>query len=101
MTAIVAADFTGDGSADIIARDGAGNLWLYPHTPSGFRAQSLIGSGWNGFSNLYAADYTGDGQADMVACDSAGNLWLYPHTPSGWGTSSRIYPGWSGCTALL
>jgi hypothetical protein len=46
MTALIAADFNGDGKADIIARDSSGYLWLYPHTPSGFGTSSQIGNGW-------------------------------------------------------
>jgi hypothetical protein len=42
-------DFSGDGQADILARDSAGRLWLYPgDKSSGFGAPRVITSGWQG-----------------------------------------------------
>ena len=44
----VSQDFNGDGRADVLARDGAGALWLYPGNGSGgWLARSQVGSGWN------------------------------------------------------
>jgi hypothetical protein len=41
-------DLSGDGIADIVARDSSGRLWLYPGTGSGsLGARKQIGSGWN------------------------------------------------------
>jgi len=42
-------DMTGDGKADLLARDSAGKLWLYKGTGSAtapYAARVLIGSGW-------------------------------------------------------
>ncbi|WP_161789790.1 FG-GAP repeat domain-containing protein [Streptacidiphilus neutrinimicus] len=77
-------DFTGDGKADLLARDHSGALWLYPGTgraaaPYGTRIR--VGGGWNAYTNLVAAgDLTGDGRDDLVARDTAGRLWLYRGT---------------------
>ncbi|WP_327288873.1 FG-GAP repeat domain-containing protein [Streptomyces sp. NBC_01198] len=50
-------DSNGDGRADLIARDGAGALWLYPGTgkaASPYLKRVRIGnSGWNAFSLLF------------------------------------------------
>jgi hypothetical protein len=94
FTTLLAADFTGDGKADVAAVDKNGDLWLYPHTPSGFGTPWKIGTGWNGMTALLAADFNGDGNADVVSRDGSGNLWLYPHTPSGFGAPSKIGTGW-------
>jgi hypothetical protein len=51
MTAIVGVgDFNGDGHPDLVGRDAAGDLWLYPgNGAGGFRAAVKIGRGWNIF----------------------------------------------------
>jgi hypothetical protein len=43
---VVAADFSGDGHADILAVDAAGDLWYYPHSGNGFGARVQIGHGF-------------------------------------------------------
>ena len=49
MTAIVGAgDLTGDRAADLLGRDGSGQLWLYPGNGSGgWGPRSLVSTGWN------------------------------------------------------
>ncbi|WP_084327848.1 FG-GAP-like repeat-containing protein [Intrasporangium oryzae] len=48
MTAIMSAgDLDGNRIPDVVARDSAGNLWLYPRTASGWLARRLLGGGWN------------------------------------------------------
>ncbi|MFI8104115.1 FG-GAP repeat domain-containing protein [Streptomyces sp. NPDC086023] len=50
-------DLTGDGRADLVARDAGGNLYRYMATgktgTSTFGARVLLGSGWNTFEGLY------------------------------------------------
>ncbi|MFF9143842.1 FG-GAP repeat domain-containing protein [Streptomyces sp. NPDC014861] len=50
-------DLTGDGRADLVARDGAGALWLYKgkgSSSSPYTTRSKIGtSGWNGFRMMF------------------------------------------------
>lgn len=48
-------DITGDGHADLVARDSGGTLWLYKGTGSAsapYAAKVRIGSGWNVY-NLF------------------------------------------------
>ncbi|MET7368504.1 trypsin-like serine protease [Streptomyces sp. NPDC005566] len=48
-------DNTGDGIADVIVRDKAGDLWIYPSRGSAtapFSARYKAGKGWNGFNLL-------------------------------------------------
>ncbi|MEW2519177.1 FG-GAP repeat domain-containing protein [Actinacidiphila alni] len=52
---VLTGDLTGDGKADLVARDSAGNLWLYQGTnnPSApFSVRTQIGPGWNMFNSL-------------------------------------------------
>ncbi|WP_327252872.1 FG-GAP repeat domain-containing protein [Streptomyces sp. NBC_01244] len=77
-------DLTGDGKADLVARDKDGKLWMYPGTgvaskPLGGRQQ--IGTGWQIYNSIVApGDLTSNGKADLVARDKNGVLWLYKGT---------------------
>ncbi|MFI1091881.1 FG-GAP repeat domain-containing protein [Streptomyces sp. NPDC020917] len=99
---------TGDGRADLVARDGSGVLWLYRGTGSAaapFAARVRIGGGWNMFSALAGTgDVTGDGRADLVARDASGVLWLYHGTGSAaapFAARVRIGAGWNTYNALI
>ncbi|WP_225849799.1 VCBS repeat-containing protein [Streptomyces sp. HPF1205] len=101
-------DVTGDGRADMVARDGGGVLWLYRGTGSAsapFAARTRIGSGWNTYGALVGAgDVTGDGRADMVARDGGGVLWLYRGTGSAsapFAARTRIGSGWNTYNVIL
>ncbi len=77
-------DVTGDGKADLIGKDAAGDLWLYKGTGSEtlpFAARTKIGNGWNIYNSLVPlGDINADGHADLVARDSAGVMWWYAGT---------------------
>jgi stage II sporulation protein D len=46
-------DFTGDGTADVLARTGDGTLYVIPGDGNGaFTARSKVGAGWNIFSTI-------------------------------------------------
>ena len=98
------ADWDSDGHQDLIARDSAGLLWLYPGDSSRGYSQYQrvqIGNGWQSYTFAGLADWDSDGHQDLVARDANGLLWLYP------GDSSRGYSqfqrvqignGWQGYT---
>ncbi|MFF9630332.1 FG-GAP repeat domain-containing protein [Streptomyces fradiae] len=102
-------DVTGDGHADLVARDMAGVLWLYRGTgveTAPFAARTRVGSGWQVYNAMTGGvDSTGDGHADLYARDSAGALWLYQGT----GDPARPYApriqagrsGWNAYTAII
>ncbi|WP_433133222.1 FG-GAP repeat domain-containing protein [Micromonospora sp. CA-240977] len=102
----VSGDFSGDGKADIIARSGSGDLWLYPGTGNATTDAVVslprirVGVDWDNMTTLVSSDFTNDGKADLVARDADGELWLYPGT--GTATSdavvkprTRIGTGWN------
>ncbi|MER7727863.1 VCBS repeat-containing protein [Streptomyces sp. NPDC096323] len=82
-------DLSGDGRSDLLARDSAGVLWLYPGKGDGtFKARAKVGGGWSQFNQLAGAgDVSGDGYADVVTRDSSGTLYLYQGT----GTASAPF----------
>jgi hypothetical protein len=55
MTAVVSpGDFNGDRNPDLLARDAAGVLWLYPGLGTGqFASRVRISAGWNGLAPLF------------------------------------------------
>ncbi|MFB7588282.1 FG-GAP repeat domain-containing protein [Streptomyces sp. NPDC056169] len=74
-------DLSGDGKADLLARDRSGVLYLYRGNGKGdaFATRIRVGGGWGGFNKLLGAgDYTGDGRADLLARTTGGELFLYP-----------------------
>lgn len=84
-----AGDVSGDGKADVIARDGSGTLWLYKGSGKAtapFAARTKIGSGWNTYRSLTSpGDLTDDGRADLIGQDASGAMYLYPGTGSATG----------------
>ncbi|WP_285751745.1 FG-GAP-like repeat-containing protein [Lentzea sp. NBRC 105346] len=102
------ADFDKDGKSDLIARDGAGTLWLYPgenkRSPSS-QARAQIGAGFGAYTFHGVIDRTGDGAPDIVA-EYGDTLWLYlgsgTRAPYG-GTPYRydIGSGWTGAVGLM
>ena len=105
MTALAGpGDLTGDGKADLLARDTLGQLWLYPgNGPGGWLPRVRVGTGWNAMTALAGpGDLTGDGKADLLARDTLGQLWLYPgNGRGGWLPRVRVGTGWSAMTALV
>ncbi|MGW6566531.1 FG-GAP repeat domain-containing protein [Streptomyces sp. NPDC054975] len=94
-----AGDYSGDGRADIVTRDGAGGLYLYRGTGSAtapFMAKLKIGSGWNTYTRLVApGDLNGDGKAELLGLNTAGELWRYsPISATAFGPRVRIGTGW-------
>ena len=48
MTALTGgADYNSDSQGDVLARDAAGDLWLYPWLGSVFGTPMKVGNGWN------------------------------------------------------
>ena len=97
------ADFNRDGRTDLVARNSAGQLWLYPgNGAGGSLTPKLMGGGWNTYTAfLSPGDVTGDGVADVLARHSGGQLRLYPgNGASGLATSRLVGYGWNGMTAI-
>ncbi|MEW1692903.1 VCBS repeat-containing protein [Streptomyces sp. NPDC091265] len=86
-TIVGAGDLSGDGLADVAARDTKGDLYLYQSTGKAsapFRARVRIGTGY-GIYKTFAApgDLTGDGRGELVGVDGKGDLYRYASTGTG------------------
>jgi len=93
-----AADFTGDGLPDVLARErGTGKLKVYPHSgtfngTATYPSVVTINLGWQSMRWIGAADVTGDGFADVVAIDSSWRMVVAVHSGVFNGTST-LRPG--------
>jgi len=99
-------DFTGDGIADLLARDANnGQLKVYPHagTYSGtatYRPSVTVNFGWGGIRWIGQGDLNGDHLADVVYVDAGGNMRVAAHSGSFAGTGTLqggvfIGSGWT------
>lgn len=98
------ADLSGDGWADVLARDTAGGLYLYSgNGAGGWLSSARIGTGWNGFNRVFrVGDFTSDGCADLAGRTPSGDLYLYRgDCAGGWLGASRIGTGWGIFTEIF
>jgi len=107
LAAPAAADWSGDGAADVLAVHPDGGLLLYRGTGAGaFQGgNQRIGSGWGQFDALLTGDWSGDGKPDILArTASDGRLLMYRGNGAGGfatGQGEQIGSGWGPFTALL
>lgn len=78
---VATGDVTGDHHPDLLARDHAGDLWLYTGTGSvgkPFNTRVKVGSGWGIYDQLVgASDVDGDGIGDVLTRTLSGELWFH------------------------
>ena len=102
-------DFTGDGFADVVGRNAAGELKLYRGNGKGGWLSSTpttIGTGWNSFTAIFSpGDFTGDGFTDVITRNAAGELLLYRGNGKGsWidaSTNIKIGSGWNSFNLIF
>ncbi|MFF4014836.1 FG-GAP-like repeat-containing protein [Streptomyces sp. NPDC001843] len=100
-------DVTGDGRADLIARDSSTHtVYLYKATSSGkLSSRVKLYADWSGYKKIVGAgDLGGDGHGDLLVQDKSNELWRYNGTGSGtfksrvkvfddWGSSYDVVVG--------
>ena len=100
-------DFSGDGRADLLARDADGRLLMFRGNGAGGFAGSaqVVGTGWARFTSLFSpGDFSGDGLPDVIARDTDGTLLMYRGDgDGGWitGKAEEIGSGWGQFTSVL
>lgn len=90
-------DMNGDGNADVLYADLAGNMYLAPHSgtwngTSTLLSSQWLGNGWQINDLIYTYDVTGDGLDDVLARRAGtGDTYLYRNT-GGTGTAMLTVP---------
>jgi hypothetical protein len=91
-----AGDMSGDGRADILGINPAGNLYLYKGLGQGrFATKVKVGNGWAGYDLLSGADIDGDGLGDIMGRADDGRLFFYRGLGGGkFATKVQVGNGW-------
>ncbi|MFE0647688.1 N-acetylmuramoyl-L-alanine amidase [Streptomyces sp. NPDC059534] len=100
-------DITGDGKADLLAREKSGVLWLFkgtgtPATP--FAPRVKVSAGWNIYNEVIGTgDLTGDGKPDVMARETSGAMWIFKGTGTGtlFSPRAKISNGWQVHNAIV
>jgi hypothetical protein len=97
-TAILSSgDLTGDGNADLLARDKKGKLWRYNGTgKKKFAARVGLARNYTSFSRVIGpGDINGDGRADLLVVNKSGKMYSEYGTGKGtFGKLRKISSGW-------
>ncbi|MFI8277632.1 FG-GAP repeat domain-containing protein [Streptomyces sp. NPDC085929] len=79
-----AGDYSGDGRADLLARDTSGRLFLFKGTGTAtapFAAREQVGSGFGQYDLLFVpGDIDGDSKGDLLARLPDGDVYRYSST---------------------
>lgn len=107
--AMLLGDVNGDDFPDIVVRDGAGALWIYPHngatSQNPYTSRAAAGTGWPVGQPLLLADATGDDRPDLIA-QTGDRLVIHPHggatTGNVWGgTAIEAGSGWDFANTMI
>jgi hypothetical protein len=96
-------DVDADGASDLLSRDRAGVLWLYPGTGTGgLRARVRMSAGWESLVELDAVgDFDGNGLPDLVGKKANGDLYQFRLSASGtYAGYRKIGSGWANASQL-
>ncbi|WP_159043130.1 MULTISPECIES: hypothetical protein [unclassified Streptomyces] len=79
---VAVGDVAGAPAGDLVARDGAGVLWLYLGKGDGTYAPRVkVGGGWNEYRDVVGiGDGNKDGRPDLYARSAAGKAYFYAGT---------------------
>jgi hypothetical protein len=87
-----AGDVNGDGYADVVVGDGAGNVYVFYGSPSGITATTASGASATitggidltfGASVAHAGDVNGDGYSDIIVGDGMGAAYIFAGSAAG------------------
>jgi hypothetical protein len=91
-------DVSGDGRADILAREAAGKLWLLRGDGAGgVTVPTMVSDGWGMMTALVTpGNWDRAAGNDLLARDAKGDLWFYPgDNVGGFGSPRQLDSGWN------
>jgi hypothetical protein len=94
-------DWSGDGHADVLGQNAAGQLLMYRGNGAGAwvtgSGEPIGGGGWTFSSLLFPGDFSGDGKPDLLAIDAQGRMLMYRGDGAGafQGTAQTVGSGWT------
>ncbi|MFD7325590.1 N-acetylmuramoyl-L-alanine amidase [Streptomyces sp. NPDC059875] len=101
-------DLTGDGKADLLAREKSGTIYLYQGTGNPavpFTTRAKLGTGWHGYTIILGAgDLTGDGKADILGREASGVLYMHKGTGNAaapYTSRIQVGTGWNMHNVIL
>ena len=96
------ADYTGDGTHDVIGVRADGVMTIYAGNGAGGLSGSTLPGGpeWNTMAHLIGGDFDGDGAGDLIAIDHAGAEYFYPGLPGRFGPRRVMGTGWTGYASM-
>ncbi|MET3902262.1 hypothetical protein ABIE35_000812 [Paenarthrobacter sp. 4246] len=89
---------------DVMARDAAGDLWVYPGNGRGGwkKPRFKMGEGWNAMTAIIGAGkFQSEFWDDVLARDKNGDLWLYPAAGGQFKPRTKVGVGWNAMTAIM
>jgi hypothetical protein len=95
---LTSGDLTGDGNADLLARDKKGKLWRYNGTgKKSFSGRVALSGNYKTCTRVIGpGDLNGDGRADLAVIGRTGNLFSAYGTGKGtFGALHKVSMGWS------
>lgn len=75
----LAHDMSGDGNADMILRDGYGEMWLYPSSGNATisaAARISLGKGYSAVTSMVVRDFNRDGMLDLATFNTSKEVHL-------------------------
>lgn len=92
-------DATGDGRADLFARQSSGG-GAYTYNGATLTGRTSAGTGWGGYTKVLQSDLNRDGVLDYVVRATSGTAY-WRHKVSGAWVNTRIATGWQGLRQIL
>lgn len=89
---------------DVMGRDAAGDLWVYPGDSRGGwkKPRFKMGQGWNEMTAIVGpGHFVSEFWDDLLARDTNGDLWLYPAAGGQFKPRQHVGTGWNDMTALV
>ena len=101
---LTSGDLTGDGIADLLARDANGKIWRYNGTgKKTLAARVALAGTYKSYTRVIGpGDINADGRADLLVVNSAGDMYsAYGSGKGTFGALNKVGSGWQGYNVVI